>query len=82
MIRLRNKEGKCFTLQGPMAMQFVELCDEDGNLAAVIMAEAPYRTKVIMPGDVEFSSYRQKYGLEQTNVRFEKETGNGKTGKR
>lgn len=67
MIKLRNAEGKCFSV-AKLDMKFVEICDQDGDIAALVYMPDNTSVSVVQPGDVEFERYVRKFKLQKTSV--------------
>lgn len=67
MIKLRNAEGKCFSV-AKLDMKFVEICDQEGNIAALVYMPDNTSVSLVQPGDIEFERYIRRYKLTKTNV--------------
>lgn len=65
MIRLRTKTGK--RLKVSEDVPFIEICDEDGNLGAVVMQFPKGEIKVVTPGDDSFIRYVKTFKSKITN---------------
>lgn len=55
MIKLRTKDGK--RLKVSQDIPFIEICDLDGNLGAVVHVFDSGEIKIYTPGDDSFSRY-------------------------
>lgn len=64
VVNIRDTKGKLYSLKGAL---FVELCDSDGNLVAVMSLEDKGMTKVKVayPGDVEFARYKRIFAKQE-----------------
>jgi hypothetical protein len=59
MIKLRTKENKIFKVKEDVG--FVEICDNDGNLGALIHIQDSQRLSLCIPGDPTFENYLIRY---------------------
>lgn len=58
MLRIRQSTGQTQIIQGT---NFVEICDEDGGIAAVVYKDAAGRIRILEPGEEQFSRYISMY---------------------
>jgi hypothetical protein len=66
MIRVRTVDGKAYKMS-PTA-RFVEICDEEGKVAAVVFQNDNGAVRVISVEDKEFHRYAKSYGLKPATV--------------
>lgn len=59
MIRVRDKNGKATVL--PPSAGYVEICAEDGTIAAILVSVTKTHTTVLEPKDIAFKIYIDKY---------------------
>lgn len=66
MIRVRTVEGKAYKMSD--TARFVEICDADGQVAAVVFRTDNGGVRVISTEDKEFYRYIKSYGLKPSLV--------------
>lgn len=66
MLKLRNEKGKVLELS--KNVKFVEICDLDGNLAAVVYMSSAGRVKIIQQDDEDFARYVTAYNPKLSSV--------------
>lgn len=66
MIRVRATDGKAYKLND--SARFVEICDDKGNLAAVVFLKDNGEVSVVSIEDKEFYKYTKAFGLKPTTV--------------
>lgn len=64
MIRVRTTDGKVFNMKD--SARFIEVCDDAGALAAVVIQRDNGKVRIITPEDREFHSYAKSYGIKKT----------------
>lgn len=66
MIRVRTTEGKAYKMSD--SARFVEICDEEGKVAAVVFQKDNGEVRVVSAEDKEFYRYLKSYNLQPTTV--------------
>lgn len=66
MIRIRTVDGKAFKMSD--AARFVEICDDNGGLAAVVFQNDNGAVRVVSVEDKEFYRYMKSYGLKPASI--------------
>lgn len=66
MLKLRDVSGKVWEL--PKNVAFVEVCDDQGAVCAVVHRLAPNRVAIYSPGDENFNRYLAKYKEDASKV--------------
>lgn len=66
MIRVRTTDGKAYKMNP--AARFVEICDEEGKIAAVVFQKDNGEVRVVSTEDKEFYRYVKSYALTPTTV--------------
>lgn len=67
MIWLRNEDGKRFSTE-KLGTKYIEICDDEGNLAAVVFNSTPGVISIIQEGDVEFHKYVKHYKVKTAKL--------------
>jgi hypothetical protein len=65
MIRIRNTAGELQELDE--SQRFVEICNVEGRVAAVVYADNIGVVKVVKASDHEFGRYKQMFGVKGVN---------------
>lgn len=60
MLKLRTKNNKRFKVSEDIT--FIEICDVEGNLGALIHLPTPHEIIIAKPGDTTFERYVRVYG--------------------
>lgn len=66
MLRIRTIDGKAYRLQD--SARFVEICDNGGNVAAVVFLRDDGSITLCRVGDEEFESYIQAYKISKSKL--------------
>ena len=66
MIRVRTVEGKAYKMAE--TARFVEICDNEGGVAAIVFQNANGAVRVVSTEDKEFYRYVKSYGLKPSVV--------------
>lgn len=66
MIRVRTAKGAVITLNSNA--KFVEVCDESGNLGAIVQSLGAGTVGVYLPSDVEFLRYVKAYKVNSARL--------------
>lgn len=66
MIRVRATDGKSYKLKD--SARFVEICDEEGRVGAVVFRKDNGEVRVVSVEDKEFYRYIKSYGLKASTV--------------
>lgn len=66
MIRLRTKTNKRFKVTEDV--NFIEICDNNGSLGAVIHITPEGRISVALPGDVTYENYANAFNSERATL--------------
>lgn len=65
MVKLRDRNGKRWTVQD---IAYIEVCDGDGRLAALVSIHDSGRVTVSAPGDDVFARYAEAFGSRVSEV--------------
>ena len=64
MIRIRHTEGKdVISTELAKAYRFVEICDLDGNIGALVFMDDRGTVRLISPEDPDARRYEKMYGV-------------------
>lgn len=66
MIRVRTAEGKAYKMAD--SARFVEICDSEGRVAAIVFQNNNGAVRVVSTEDKEFYRYIKSYGLKPSEV--------------
>lgn len=66
MIRVRTVEGKAYKMAE--TARFVEICDDEGGVAAIVFQNDNGAVRVVSADDNEFYRYLKSYKLKPTTV--------------
>lgn len=66
MIRVRTVEGKAYKMAE--TARFVEICDDEGGVAAVVFQNDNGVVRVVSAEDKEFYRYLKSYKLKPTMI--------------